>query len=449
MATQSGGLGTRLHNLLSNRNIVGQHTSEAVGVLSPYSINPSDIGLSWASVLVTSASVESSTYLGNGIVIVGAGFEIFRSTDYGFTWSNLGAISFGGSSINSLLYLGNGIVVFSDGNSHIFRSTDFGLTWTDLGAVAGAVPVASSYLGSRIALFGDVIGNIFRSTAIAPANAGLTWSSIAGNPIGTDIRTISYLDNDIVIFGDFNGHIFRSTNLGLTWTDLNISATPFVSSTYLSNGVVVAGQNNGHIWRSTDFGATWTDGGDIAGTASINTLLYLGDGILIAGDGNGAIHKSTDYGSTISINAAVIGASNFRRSSYLGNGIAILTDANATVFRSDISYKTDESIQKINTNIRTVTSSDSPVTLNRSDDVILANAVAGPITINLPSVTGAGIAGQVYSIVKIDTSENTATIDAAGTETINTALTQSLTVQYQSLSIKAKPSAPNAGWWIF
>ena len=66
----------------------------------------------------------------------------------------------------------------------------------------------------------------------------------------------------------------------------------------------------------------------------------------------------------------------------------------------------------------------------------------GNITITLPAVSGCS--GRIYHIKKIDSSAYTVTIDANSSETIDGALTQTLTTQYESITIQNNGSA----WYI-
>ncbi len=320
--------------------------SESVGVFSPSSLFPQDIGKNWKDLGVISASIiRTSSYLGNGIAIIGdTGGHAFRSTDYGATWTDLGVIS--ALSIYTSSYLGNGIAIMGGDGGHVFRSTDYGLTWTDLGVISLSVFLASSYFGNGIAIICDNSGHIFRST-----DYGATWTDLG--VILSQIRTSSYLENGIAIIGNFGGHVFRSTDYGATWTDLGVispyTGAAIYASSYLGNGIAIIGDattsDGGHVFRSTDYGATWTNLGAIL-TSVVYSSSYLGNGIVIIGGTSGAaghIFRSTDYGLTWS-DLGVISTVAIRTSLYIGNGIIIISDGGvgSHVFRSDISYKTDE-----------------------------------------------------------------------------------------------------------
>jgi hypothetical protein len=88
------------------------------------------------------------------------------------------------------------------------------------------------------------------------------------------------------------------------------------------------------------------------------------------------------------------------------------------------------------------TTKTSNYTLTATDYIILGDASAGPITFNLP--TAVGISGRIYEFVKIDSSSNAITIDGAGSETINGALTKTLTTQWQRCRIVSN----NSNWIV-
>ena len=315
-------------------------------------------GTTWVDTGVTLASGGYAWCLANfggGIVCCGTrGTEeypggIWRSTDYGVNWTNLGS-QFGAWIVYAMISLGNGIGLAGlqqgAGTDHIIRTTDYGATWTDLGIVyeydevsAGQVQCFADF-GSGIVVAGTYPGGfLFRST-----NYGLTWSvwgrlnwptvnrieamiglgggkgllaTITTDNLNTDIyKTADYgvtwtyvttwtnynwtlhfcdLGNGIVLTGanrtvDIGGaaSMMRSTNDGDTWTNLGEVAPTeecFFGFAHLGSGAVVSGTDiHGHIIRSTDYGLTWTDLGQQGGqwTSAILDIVHLGNNICIA-----------------------------------------------------------------------------------------------------------------------------------------------------------------------
>lgn len=94
----------------------------------------------------------------------------------------------------------------------------------------------------------------------------------------------------------------------------------------------------------------------------------------------------------------------------------------------------------------TVMSANTTITatiiLGGVDELVLADATAGAITITLPPA--ANMPGKHFYIKKIDSSGNTVTIDGNGAETIDGAATKVLSTQYASHHIISS----NGSWHI-
>lgn len=95
--------------------------------------------------------------------------------------------------------------------------------------------------------------------------------------------------------------------------------------------------------------------------------------------------------------------------------------------------------QALRINSRAVTTSTSATT---DDYLILANATSASITVTLP--VAADSDGTVIVVKKTDSSSNTVVVDGNGSETIDGATTQTLTSQYDSISV----ACDGAVWWI-
>lgn len=420
--------------------------SELVGVLQPYSINTRDIGKNWTDLgVITSNSTFNSSYLGNGIVIIGdLSGNIWRSTDYGKTWTTVFAAA-GILSTNSSSYLGNGIVIIGNTTGHIFRSTDFGINWTDLGIISTGIVTSSSYVGNGRALFSDNAGHIFRST-----NFGATWTDL-GVKSPTVIQTLSYLENQTVIFGDNNGHIFRSTNGGTVWTDLGVISPGIIrGASYLGNGIAIFSDNAGHVFRSIDFGATWTDLGLIlTGPALSLSSIYAGNGIALIATSNGHIFRSDNFGLTW-VDTATISVTSINTITYTDNGVIIAGGNDNHINRSDVSYKTNESqvnyprIPVNQTALRALDSTFTNSDQTRSLMVMVtvrctltaangtatlqlnADTASPPVTIvaGVIGFTGVGLNGesmqlQLVGIVQPGLNYRAVTVTANGTVTLN------------------------------
>ena len=81
-------------------------------------------------------------------------------------------------------------------------------------------------------------------------------------------------------------------------------------------------------------------------------------------------------------------------------------------------------------------------TLDATHGVVRVDATAGAAVITLP--TAVGCLGREYSIIKIDSSANTVTIDGDGAETINGATTKVISAQWGGATVHSD----NAGWVV-
>jgi len=427
---------------------------ELVGILSPSTINPKDIGNFWSGLGTILAPVDTSAtrtlcYIGNGIALAGmtdnslTGDRILRTTDYAAgLWTDLSVISAGTGRFTDSVYVGFGIVLFVDNAGHVYRSIDFGVNWTDQGAVAGANGIESiSNLGNGRIIFCTTNGHIFRSLTF-----GSTWVDI-GDITGTanHLRTTAYLENGIAIAGADNQHIYRSTNLAVSWSDLGVITTEAIgfANFYIGNGIAIITSRtfavNARIWRSIDFGLTWTNVFTFVGTNIFNDGLYLGDGISIIGDSRspGHIFRSIDFGLAWTDLGVVAISGGINRIAYLSNGVTIAGDSGNNIIMNNISYKTEESLVLIDPSIITTTAS---ITIGQSHNTVNVNVTGGNRVITLETTSILRV-GHEFIIKKIDSSINTVTITPGGGETIDGAVNKVLTQQWESIIIRSNGTA--------
>lgn len=74
---------------------------------------------------------------------------------------------------------------------------------------------------------------------------------------------------------------------------------------------------------------------------------------------------------------------------------------------------------------------DSPYTASYGE-LVLCDATSGAIVVNLPAA--ASNAGKQINVKKIDSSENTVTVDGNGSETVDGQATQVLSAQYENIT---------------
>jgi hypothetical protein len=91
--------------------------------------------------------------------------------------------------------------------------------------------------------------------------------------------------------------------------------------------------------------------------------------------------------------------------------------------------------------IRSITAS---ATVTAFDHIVEIDATAGNVTVTLPTTANNRVLNKQYVFKRMDATANTVTIDGAGAETIDGAATQTLSTQYQTLTISGRTS----GWSV-
>lgn len=322
---------------------------------------PIPFGINWVPV----TSFASMTYLsaiahadGTGILLaggIGTG-HLFRSVDYGNTWTDAGLIAANTTGIYAIEYCGNGIFVlgtsYTGGWGQIIVSTDYGLTWTVKKSISGPTAVREIvYLTSGIVIAGvDTIGTIFRST-----DYGQTWD--AGNQLRTEggafIQALDY-GNGVLLVSctQLDAKLYKSVDNGVSFTQItgtnidgliDIWALGYID---LDNWVMHVDNNGAKVQYSTDAGATWAlstnnpNGGNISDFEYTNGILLAGMSESVPGDG-GAVAMSYDKGLTW-INGFNTGEESAYRIKYAERGILFLgTSSAGKLFKAVITSEVD------------------------------------------------------------------------------------------------------------
>ena len=280
--------------------------------------------------------------LGNGVVLAsefGAPSQLFRSTDYGLTWSNLGVIT--ASWTDFMLYLEKGIVVIGTSDGHIFRSTDYGFSFRDLGAWSGAAfqHKNATYCGNGIVVAINTLGHVFRST-----DYGVTWPDLGIlMPAFPMAWTTQYIGNNTILCARNTapGSFYRSRDNGITWNNLGDMAGSLGNQEFLAlgNGEVLASNaasmlgGSDVILYSNDYGASWLVRGVIPAGSGLISFIVKATDSLILGTLTGFIYVSKDMGiswTSLGILTALTPWVGFS----LDDGIVLFADQNKHVFRS-------------------------------------------------------------------------------------------------------------------
>ena len=211
----------------------------------------------------------------------GSGGYIYKSTDYGSTWTELttsGSRNWWGIACNST----GSIIVATATNLVPYKSTDGGATWTALSALSnsGYGPVCISDNGLIIA-----VGVTNGGTLWVSSNGGTTFTSKASTASWYGLSCSS--DGKTIFASSLtSGSCALSTDSGVNWTTgINPSGS---TGDYRKTACSISGNklvtvdgnitaSGGYIWVSQDNGTTWSQ------QASKNTNIW--EGLAMTPDG--------------------------------------------------------------------------------------------------------------------------------------------------------------------
>jgi photosystem II stability/assembly factor-like uncharacterized protein len=254
--------------------------------------------------------------------------KIFYSNDEGTDWTERTGLNSADTPVSIIAFpvtVPYGGVAFIVGAiARIFRSVDYGATWTQ-----ALYDESSEYFDSfcvvnenNVLASGRNSRKIFRST-----DRGITWSLLATLPIADDgLASMEYLGGSVIIGGGFGySKIWRSTDLGATWTCVHTNGESGTSCVRmvkgLGDGVVLAGYEESNIvMRSTDYGITWTAAATLSGVMPCKYALVDGEACYL---GANSIYRSLDKGltwhlaQTMLTNAAILSLSKGPKGNYV------------------------------------------------------------------------------------------------------------------------------------
>ena len=224
--------------------------------------------------------------------IDGAG-GLFISTDKGVSWREDTTEGLSQYEITSLLNSDSNAFASTWGTG-IFRSKDYGMTWSPIDSgldnpVKENVFTSLAVLGTDIYASGGVW--VFRST-----NGGDNWTC-GGGPVlykggisyQSEVNSLAVLDSDIFA-GTFNTGIFRSTDKGVTWTAVDNGFTGTYVMTLAASGTTIfAATGDSGIFRSTDHGANWTSMSGGLTSLNVWSLVICGKNIFAGTIGSGVL----------------------------------------------------------------------------------------------------------------------------------------------------------------
>lgn len=221
--------------------------------------------------------------------------RLYRSANNGDMWEII-PIGFDGFIV-SLKSMGNVVFVGTESKG-IYRSTDFGVTWTSMNA-----GISSKYAVNCFASIGDTLfttveyGGVFRSVDAgehwAAVNTGLQYNNSTNI---VSVKSLLFANSQIYAVAEGGYNVFRSIDNGDHWIqeDWGMICNSIGVLRYINN-ILYAGTKGGGIYRSTDVGRNWSDINSGFPYLHILSLASKGD-TLFAGTRYGGIYRSYDKG---------------------------------------------------------------------------------------------------------------------------------------------------------
>jgi len=250
-----------------------------------------DNGDTWTNLGITNYDIYSIVISSDGDIFVPA-YQfggIFHSTDNGNNWDNLGFTHYDKSiAINN----SNGYIFIGTGALGIWRTTDNGDNWDQILFGENCSGINSLIINSSGYIFaGTIQGGTFRSI-----DNGDNWVQIIQGLTELQILSLAINSSGDIFTGTSGGGTFRSTNNGDNWVQINQGLTGQGLYVYSlatnSNGDIFAGTDDG-VFRSTDNGDNWVQKNQGLSNKYTFSLAINSNGNIFAGT-EGGIFRSLE-----------------------------------------------------------------------------------------------------------------------------------------------------------
>jgi photosystem II stability/assembly factor-like uncharacterized protein len=246
---------------------------------------PADNGLT----LYTSVRALAEDH--GGGILAGTSDGLFRSTDDGLTWHQVG---FGSRSVNALTVNKNGDLYAGMDRGSVYKSTDNAANWVLSDTVNPALNFqAIGITKNGVILSGTTSAFFFSLGAIRrSANNGSTWTDANNGLVVDNICSFATSPSGAIYTGTDSGGVYRSTDDGVNWDGTSMMTHAVYALAVNDSGHVFAGTRDAGMWRSTDKGDSWDEINDGLTANTIQSLAFDGTQRLYAGSDGGGMFKS-------------------------------------------------------------------------------------------------------------------------------------------------------------
>jgi hypothetical protein len=201
-----------------------------------------------------STIASNKNYLFAGDYGSGASAPIFRSSDFGETWINVG-YNIPYPLVSKIFTKGDSVLVsvweLKENNffgSALYFSTDNGNSWHYSGIYNGV----SGFVSAGTNVFATNFHGVYISSDY------INWIKVNNDLADTSLTTIAYDEhNNILYVGTLNHGVYSSTNNGSNWISKSTGIANYgINSLRVQGNYIIAGTGYG-VYISSNFGSNW------------------------------------------------------------------------------------------------------------------------------------------------------------------------------------------------
>lgn len=203
-------------------------------------INTSNNGSNWTNIGPSGTSINRIRINSSGHLFICTNNGIQKSLNMGLNWINCSPVT---EPFRSMTITPGNVIFAANyytGNSYIFRSSDLGDSWANIGnpssPIDGVNSIVSDFDGN---IYTQIIYSIYKST-----NSGNTWNNTTF--FGTTYNLYSTPANHI--YFTINAP-WRTTDGGVTYQELTGAGGTCIA--YHPSNVMLAGSSNSGLYRSS------------------------------------------------------------------------------------------------------------------------------------------------------------------------------------------------------
>ena len=272
-------------------------------------------GVTWAATTTnpqsagTNVGIYSMIEFGGNLYAGTAGASIYRTVNYGSTWTQMTGGTMGTTqTVFCLSAIGTTKILAGTYQNGFYWSLDNGSTWNPQNTGLPTPPNNTIYnitvIGSNI--FVPAFGNVIHMATNAPT---LSWTATTSTGLFNKNVYSIYSLGSTLYAGTWGAGIFISNNNASSWTRSNNGIKDIVVMCLSNNGsTLFSGTNGNGVFFSTNTGDNWTQADNTGlGDPTIYTIMPYSTNIF-AGTGNG-IYLSGNNGVTWSNSSTGLPAS--------------------------------------------------------------------------------------------------------------------------------------------